>query len=93
MKRVSVLDDDAGHAVGWDPDGATTLFTIFEPANGFLHESFVSVEVLDFAATNYFCDTVSQTFNTFQVRCSIAPPNPSELHYVIFNLPLHVISD
>ncbi|MGI0045376.1 MAG: hypothetical protein ACRD47_16870, partial [Nitrososphaeraceae archaeon] len=32
MKRVTVLDTTGGHAVGWNPDGLTTQFTINEPA-------------------------------------------------------------
>ena len=40
-----MFDDAAGHAKGWDPNGVAILFTITEPAVGFIDESYVSAYV------------------------------------------------
>jgi hypothetical protein len=93
MKRVTVLDTAGGHAVGWNPDGGTTTFTISEPALN-SDESFFTIEVRsDFSNINQLCDVANQVTSapTFFVTCSTAPPNGSELHYVVGSLPLHVI--
>ena len=92
MKRVTVKDDAAGHAVGWDPNGVTTIFTIFEPAITGTDTAFVIIEVISSSVTN--CDVTGQsdTPTEFAIRCSAGPPNGAALHYVVGNLPSHVVS-
>jgi hypothetical protein len=86
MKRVTVFDTPAGHAVGWNPDGATTTFTILEPAITAFDSSFPIIALRN--AVNVVC--VISDFNpfpgAFSVACITAPPDGTELHYVVENL-------
>jgi hypothetical protein len=91
MKRVTVRDTPNGHAVGWNPDGATVTFTIDEPAVSGAFTGFVSISVEGPGNTNHFCNTISQTLGTFQITCSTGPPETSVLDYVVENLPQHII--
>jgi hypothetical protein len=89
MKRVTLLDNAAGNAVGWNPDGATTFFTISDTDVSGFHNAFISVTVSFGFDTNYSCDVVDQgnPSDTFQIQCSSAPANFEALHYVVINLP------
>ena len=44
MKKVTLLDDAAGNALGWNPDGVTTIFKITEPNIDF-DTSYVSATI------------------------------------------------
>ncbi|MGC1134216.1 MAG: hypothetical protein WA941_15425 [Nitrososphaeraceae archaeon] len=44
MKRVTLLDNAAGNALGWNPDGGTQVFEISEP-NADVDTSYVSASV------------------------------------------------
>jgi hypothetical protein len=92
MKRVSVFDTSAGHAVGWNSDGATVTFVIDEEEVTGDANSFVSVKVDPLGGdTNFFCDTVDLFLNAFKITCSIAPPDTSSPDYVVVNLPPNFI--
>jgi hypothetical protein len=91
LKRVTVIDLPGGHAVGWDPDGATFVFNILEPAVSGDDTAFVSVIVRGAGGGNFFCDTVFQPPGLFTVSCGTAPTDGSILEYVVANLPSHVI--
>jgi hypothetical protein len=86
MKKVSVFDNAAGHAVGWDPNGASTVFTISEPAIVATDGIFFTVEVV-----NTICAVDTHFSGTFQVRCQEAPIDSSALRYVVGNLPEHIV--
>jgi hypothetical protein len=94
MKKVILSDDDVGHDLGWNPDGDSTLFGIFDtaiPPTGPI-TSFISIMVVDsIGATpeNHFCDVVRLTpsAQTFSIACSTPPNDQDELQYVIENLP------
>jgi hypothetical protein len=92
MKDVTVFDDAPGHAVGWDPTGAQTSFTISEQEAG--GGTFISVEVRGGDNINRNCDTVaiSDAANNFVINCLSAPPNGAFLHYVVMNLPPQFVS-
>jgi hypothetical protein len=92
MKRVSVEDTPAGHAVGWNPNDADTLFTILEPEVVGFDFTFVGVVVDSAFDVNHFCDTVNQfTDGRFTIACSTPPSEEAFLDYIVVNLPPHVI--
>jgi hypothetical protein len=93
MKRVTLQDNAAGNAAGWNPDGVTTFFTITEPEALGSIGSFASVTVDTPLDTNYFCDVVDQGSPgaAFQIRCFSPPVDGDNLDYVVINLPPHLI--
>jgi hypothetical protein len=95
MKRVTLIDDPGGHAVGWDPDGAITIFSISEPAiSSDLDNSFFTAHVhFSNPGIGALCGIVDydNVAKEFKVRCTSAPADGDELHYVVGNLPEHVI--
>ena len=86
MKRVTLTDTPAGNALGWNPNGVSTLFTIDEPGILGTNLSFVIVEVADVV------DDHSAAIGTFRVRCQDPPSNNTVLHYLVGNLPGHFVS-
>jgi hypothetical protein len=92
MKRVTVTDSTAGHAVGWNPDGGTLGFIITEPAVLDQNTAYVSIEV----EGGFDCHVSCQFTGGFSFRCHPAagsragPPNRAELHYIVIELPSHV---
>jgi ABC-type branched-subunit amino acid transport system substrate-binding protein len=90
MKRVTVLDGAAGNAVGWNPNGATIEFSIFDSAATNPNESYVSATVL--LQVDY-CLAVVQSVGSgrLSMACQTAPPEGAPLHYVITNLPAQVV--
>jgi hypothetical protein len=92
MKRVSVEDTPAGHAVGWNPNDVDTLFTILEPEVVGFDFTFVGVVVDSAFDVNHFCDTVNQFMDgRFTIACSTPPSEEAFLDYIVVNLPPHVI--
>jgi Matrixin len=90
MKRVTLNDDAAGHAKGWDPNGAFEIFTISD-SNAIDPESyFASIEVIDSANTKYLCSVIEPLINGFQIDCSPAPNAGSTLNYLLTNLPPNI---
>lgn len=91
MKRVTIFDTAGGNAVGWNPDGVQTIFSITtEDIDS--EESLVTVNVHSntFAICNVF-DTDNGTPGAIDIACTSAPSEGSSLHYVISNLPEHLI--
>lgn len=88
MKRVTVFDDAAGHALGWDPNGVTTSITITEPAVIHIDFSFISAVTRNNPLDNCWA-TTGFTPGQFFVTCQSAPGGGEELHYIITNLPAH----
>jgi hypothetical protein len=92
MKRVTLLDDGVGNALGWNPDGVFTSFTISEP-NTFGDSSIVTASVCSaiFCGGTVFPCFVSPRFQgTFLVSCQVAPTNGAELHYEVTRLSPHI---
>ena len=99
MKKVILLHNAAGNAKGWNPDGGTQIFEITEP-NADFDTSYVSASITSsrIAGGNLVGIPCAASpvpgGNAFTVRCGTgfgqAPPNGSELHYVVISLPAHV---
>jgi hypothetical protein len=92
MKRVTLLDNPAGNALGWDPDNVDQSFTISEPAISSDNSAFISIEVRDQPGAHSSCDVVdhSATTKTFSIECEQPVDGGIQLHYVVENLPPHV---
>jgi hypothetical protein len=88
MKRVSLRDDAGGNALGWNPDGVATTFTILASEVSGFDTGFVSIMPLTASARQCVVDTFGK--GLFRVGCSVAPSNGSQLHYLVTNLPAHV---
>ncbi len=90
MKRVTVFDSPAGHAVGWDPDGVDKIFSISDPAIGSRATTYVIASVMPIS-TNQVCQVADATGppGAFQLLCDVAPVNTADLKYVVVNLPSH----
>jgi hypothetical protein len=54
MKLVTLQDDTVGNALGWNPNGISTDFSIEEPD----HKGFISI-VVDSLGSNQHCDPVT----------------------------------
>jgi hypothetical protein len=93
MKKVVVFDDMAGNLVGWDPDNTDQTFTISEPAISSDTGAHISIEVVDALQSND-CEVTfhSATSKTFDIICGQPVDGGSQLHYVVENLPAHVVS-
>lgn len=91
MKRVFVTDTEAGHDVGWDPNGVTSFFTITDPAVSSVTTAFVSFSIGATIVTN--CEGANPGVGQFTFSCEFPPSNNAELQYVVTNLPANVISD
>ena len=89
MKRVTLMDNAAGNARGWNPDGVTTDFTIAEPV--ILDSTLVSINL---KSGNNVCSVDDNSISdvAFGIKCTTAPSGGVELHYVVENLPSHVVS-
>jgi hypothetical protein len=84
MRSKFFLDDAAGHAVGWNPDGTLNSFSITDPAIT-VPENAILVNVADFGADSG-CNPLSTTPGAFFLDCLNPPLDGSSLHYIIFNL-------
>jgi hypothetical protein len=94
MKKVFVADTEAGHAVGWNPDGITTGFSITEPLAGNPSPlgSSAIINVQDFiSGVDILCGAGRVFLGTIGIVCATAPPDGSDLDYTIVNLPPHQI--
>jgi hypothetical protein len=93
MKKVTVLDDAAGNAVGWNPDGSTIDFDISEPAVDNVQTTYVNLYVYGGGIPNTpDCRPVSLNPGHLDIRCDIPPQPGDELQYVVENLPPHIVS-
>jgi hypothetical protein len=92
MKKVTVLDDAAGNAVGWNPDGSTVDFDISESVAVGVDSTYINLYI-------YFggipitpaCRVITIGTGNFDFHCDSPPPDGSELQYVVENLPPHVV--
>jgi hypothetical protein len=89
MKRVTVFDSAAGHAVGWDPNSADTAFAITEPS--VVSSSYISVTVQE-SAGKYCSASPGTGGGLFVIQCDFsAPSEGAGLDYVVINLPANVV--
>jgi hypothetical protein len=85
MKRITLLDNAAGNALGWNPDGVLTAFDITEPGSLGEFIGYVSAPVRLSGVTN--CQVGFQTAGEFSMDCEFPPVNGAQLPYVVVNLP------
>ena len=91
MKKVNVLDNAAGNAVGWNPNNVVTNFNILEDGViGGGDDSFVSVIVA--SGTNLQCQTNIVFPDGFQFTCDTAPSDGARLEYMVVNLPPNLVT-
>jgi hypothetical protein len=88
MKRVTLLDNAAANALGWNPNGVTTAFTITEPAVSGVNSAYITASVQLGGAPD--CRVTGQFGGGFLLVCDAPPGDFAELHYVVENLPSHV---
>ena len=71
MKRVTLLYNPAGNALGWDPDNVDASFIISEPAISSDNSASISIEVRDQGRAHSNCDVVDHTATTktFSIEC------------------------
>jgi hypothetical protein len=89
MRNVGVRDTPNGNAVGWNPNGVTTTFTILDPGIGNFFASYVSATV-EFSG-NVVCIVSSHGAGKFDLACITPPLEGAELRYIITYLPSHII--
>lgn len=93
MKRVTLLDNAAGNALGWNPDGepSTINFAVTEPAISISHDQSYVTAFVKFGGAFPDCVVTSVGGGEFELTCQNPPPDGAELHYVVENLPAHRI--
>ena len=77
-----INDSPEGNALGWDPDGSKTTFSIDEPCY-LEQDSTVLINVKDGAANFEVCNVDYRTDNFFEVFCDAPPSDGSELRYLV----------
>jgi hypothetical protein len=96
MNRKTLLDNTAGHARGWNPNGVTTDFTITDHDVQIDEEAqdqtFVTLMLRDSHSSKAICMVNHTDFEHFLMNCTAAPPNDAELHYEIHKLPANRIT-
>ena len=84
MKKVILLDDADGNALGWNPDAFETAFNIAASSVSSFNDGYVSVVI----PSECRATAIGQGF--FNMICSSAPGINAQLHYVVINLPAQV---
>jgi hypothetical protein len=85
VKRVFLIDNSAGHALGWNPNGVATAFEISE---SFAVNSGVIVNIDSQVASDPVC-SASQTFQgQIEIWCTSPPADGSDLLYTVINGPI-----
>jgi hypothetical protein len=89
--RKTLNDDNAGHAHGWDPNGSTKSFAIFDSdIAGASDSEFISVMIR--YANLVYCTASPGDTGLFVVHCNSAPVGSAVLDYVITKLPANVVT-
>ena len=90
MIRKTLLDDLAGHAKFWDPDGVKTFIPVLDSdLTGSFTSNFVDIDV---NGANCSADLGAFFPSGFGVRCSSPIPNNSQLQYIITKLPGNIVT-
>lgn len=91
MIRKTLNDDDAGHAHGWDPNGSTKSFAIFDSdISGASDSEFISVMIR--YANLAYCTASPGDTGLFVVHCDTPPVDSAVLDYIITKLPANVVT-
>ena len=82
----NLADDAGGNAAGWNPDGATLIFTVTDGAASVGANSVISISTGADATVTGACFVRTRTATTnFVITCSVAPANGATLQYMIVN--------
>jgi hypothetical protein len=85
MKKVTLFDNAAGNARGWNPNGvSTTIFFITEPLAG-NPDSLGSNAIVN--VVNRVCSAGQVFDGILEVVCTTPPADTASLDYTIINLP------
>jgi hypothetical protein len=91
MIRKTLNDDDAGHTHGWNPDGGTKSFAIFDSdILGASDSEFIDVMIR--YSNLAYCTASPGDTGLFVVHCNNAPVDSAVLDYVITKLPANVVT-
>ena len=89
MKFIRFADDVTGFAAGWNPNGATTEFTITD--SDIIHTgskmSVVAISLHDNSASPVCSVKTIDSGGEFRVKCTIAPAEGAILGYVLMTPP------
>ena len=90
MVRKTVSDDDAGHAVGWDPNGVKNQLRISEP--NAKADSLVFIAIFNNFPSACTGNSSIDPSPAIFVTCSTAIGDHAQLNYILFNLPNQVVT-
>jgi len=84
MKFVQLLDNSAGHGVGWDPNGILRVFMIND-TDVTSQSNILLTLITPFGGSDSNCGVDSMKEAQFRVYCdsSSVPPNGSYLNYIM----------
>jgi hypothetical protein len=91
MKRVVLLDNPAGNALGRDHNNMRAGFIISDP-NAEADNSMITISAENLVLDPLVCHATSGSEGTFNVVCDDPVAGNSKLYYVITRLPPHVVS-
>jgi hypothetical protein len=88
------MDDEAGNAVGWNPDGTTRFFTIRDSQFDQNSTVIINTHQSNFVVCNVDYRYNTEGFNAFEVNCGeqlnsttgVAPAEGGRLHYTIIKM-------
>ena len=93
MIRKTLLDDEAGNALGWNPNDVDDLFSISDDTN--LGDPIENV-FIDMVITNSngvaSCNAIPTDTPAFTIVCNEPPPEGAHLNYLITKLPSNVVT-
>jgi hypothetical protein len=92
VKQLLILDNPAGNAIGWNPDGVTTDFDI-DPAPGVTGsvDNFVAI-MGTFDPANCDVPWDFTLFETFDLFCRVPPSDGASLKYISIHTPTEIAS-
>ena len=85
-----IKDSSEGNALGWNPDGTRTSFTIDEPCY-LKSDSTVLVNVNDGGTNFAACNVDFSTDGFFEVYCNSPPSDGSDLRYLVLVKSLEIV--
>jgi hypothetical protein len=85
-----ISDSPEGNALGWNPNGTDTIFTISEPCY-FEDDSTVIVNIKDGGSNYEVCNVDFSDNQFFEVYCNAPPDEGSQLRYMVIVQDLEVI--
>ena len=85
-----IKDSSEGNAVGWNPNGIRTAFTIDEPCY-LKSDSTILVNINDGGKNFAACNVDFSTDGFFEVYCNSPPSDGSDLRYLVLVKSLEIV--